>query len=154
MTIRLANTHDLTNITDGVRQAYSKYIERIGREPAPMLADYEAQIKQGVVRVLTEQDDIRGLLVSFPEDDHYFIRNIAVYTAFQGHGYGKQLMAFAEEQAKILQLSEVRLYTNVAMTENILFYSNLGFEEIGRTTENGYHRVYFRKRLEPLPLPH
>jgi ribosomal protein S18 acetylase RimI-like enzyme len=150
MKIRLATTNDLAKIIDCVRQAYSKYIERIGRAPAPMLADYEAQIKQGIVRVLTQQDDIRGLLVSFPEDDHYFIRNIAVYPAFQGHGYGKKLMAFAQEQARSLHFSEVRLYTNIAMTENILFYSNLGFEEIGRTIENGYHRVYMRKTLEPL----
>jgi ribosomal protein S18 acetylase RimI-like enzyme len=148
MTIRLATTNDLAEIIDCVRQAYSKYTERIGREPAPMLADYKAQLEQGIVRVLTEQDDIRGLLVSFPEDDHYFIRNIAVYPAFQGYGYGKQLMTFAQEQAKTLHLSEVSLYTNVAMTENIAFYSKIGFEEIDRMIENGYHRVYMRKRLE------
>jgi GNAT superfamily N-acetyltransferase len=147
MHIRLATLSDLESIVDCVRCAYSKYIERIGREPAPMLADYASYIKQGDVWVLVE-NDIRGLLVAFPEDTYYFIETVAVYPNFQGRGYGKVLMQFAEEQAQVHHLSELRLYTNIAMTENLVFYPKLGFEEVERKTEDGYHRVYFRKRLE------
>jgi ribosomal protein S18 acetylase RimI-like enzyme len=148
MNIRLATPNDLTSIVDCVRKAYSKYTERIGREPAPILADYKTQIGQGIVWVLVEDDDVRGLLVAFPEEDYYFIENIAVHPDFQGRGYGKALMQFAEEQARVLNLPEIRLYTNIAMTENLVFYPKLGFEETARKTEKGYSRVYYRKRLE------
>jgi ribosomal protein S18 acetylase RimI-like enzyme len=148
MLIRLATANDVTDVIDCARSAYSKYIERVGREPAPMLADYTAQIEQGIVWVLTEQGDVRGLLVSFPQNDCYFIENVAVRPDFQGNGYGKKLMTFAAEQARAVHLAEICLYTNIAMTENLIFYSKLGFEEIERKIENGYHRVYLRKRLE------
>jgi ribosomal protein S18 acetylase RimI-like enzyme len=78
----------------------------------------------------------------------YFIENIAVYPEFQGRGYGKALMHCAETQARALQLAELRLYTNIAMTENLIFYPKLGFEETERKTDNGYQRVYFKKSLE------
>lgn len=148
MQIRLATEKDLTSLVECVRSAYSKYVERIGREPAPMLADYKTQLEQNIVWVLTQDNDVRGLLVAFPEDDHYFIENIAVHPNFQGHGYGKKLMVFAEEQAQTFHFNELRLYTNIAMTENLVFYPKLGFEETGRKTENGYHRVYFRKKIK------
>lgn len=67
MQIRLATLNDLNNVVACVRSAYGKYTKRIGREPAPMLADYKAQIKQGIVWVLIEDNDIPGVLVAFPE---------------------------------------------------------------------------------------
>jgi GNAT superfamily N-acetyltransferase len=146
MHIRLATIDDLASIVDCVRMAYSKYIPRIGREPAPMLADYKTQLEQGIIWVLVE-DDVRGLLVAFPEENDYFIENVAVRPDFQGRGYGTALMNFAEEQAKALHLPEIRLYTNIAMTENLVFYPKLGFEETARKTEDGYHRVYFSKKI-------
>jgi ribosomal protein S18 acetylase RimI-like enzyme len=147
MHIYLATEDHLASVVDCVRRAYSKYTQRIGREPAPMLADYKMQIRQNIVWVLTKDNDVRGLLVAFPKNDYYFIENVAVHPDFQGRGYGKALMMFAEKQARALELSELRLYTNVAMTENLVLYPKLGFEETERKTENGYQRVYFRKRL-------
>ena len=35
-----------------MRASYSKYVERIGKEPAPMLEDYAALIRAGEVWVL------------------------------------------------------------------------------------------------------
>jgi N-acetylglutamate synthase-like GNAT family acetyltransferase len=148
MHIRVATINDLSSIIDCIHKAYSKYIPRIGREPAPMLADYKTQLEQNIVWVLTDHDEVRGLLVAFPEKDYYFIENVAVHPDFQGRGYGEALMHFAEEKARALQLSELRLYTNAAMTENLVFYPKLGFEETERKTESGYQRVYFRRRLE------
>ena len=35
------------------------------------------------------------------------------------------------------------------MTENLSHYPRHGYQETHRGTENGYHRVYFTKQLEP-----
>jgi hypothetical protein len=41
----------------------------------------------------------------------------------------------------------VTLYTNEAMVENRRLYARLGYAETGRRVEDGYRRVFFRKRL-------
>ena len=56
-------------------------------------------------------------------------------------------MAFAEARARALGLSELRLYTNAAMTENLVLYPRLGYLEDGRAERDGFARVFFSKRL-------
>ncbi len=51
-TIRPAVAADCDAVRACVRAAYAKYVERIGREPAPMLADYQRLIAQGAVSVI------------------------------------------------------------------------------------------------------
>lgn len=47
----------------------------------------------------------------------------------------------------LLGLSEVRLYTNVKMTENLSYYPRRGYREVERRTENGFERVYYSRVL-------
>jgi len=129
-TIRLAEQEDQEAIVTCVRAAYAKYIERIGKEPAPMLADYQALLAQGVVYVLANEEGVRGVLVMMPQGRSMFVENIAVEPRFQGLGLGRTLMAYVEQQARKEQLDEIRLYTNEAMTENLRFYHQLGFEDV------------------------
>ena len=82
-----------------------------------------------------------------PQGKSMFVENIAVDPRFQGQGLGHMLMAFVEQQARAEQLNEISLYTNELMTENFPFYHKLGFEEEGRSVQDGYHRVFLRKRL-------
>ena len=56
-------------------------------------------------------------------------------------------MTFVEQQARKEQLQEIRLYTNELMTENLLFYQRLGFEEEDRREQDGYRRVFLHKVL-------
>nr|WP_234901471.1 hypothetical protein [Mycolicibacterium fluoranthenivorans] len=58
----------------------------------------------------------------------------------------------AESDARELGLTEVRLYTNEAMSENLTYYPRRGYQETGRRTEDGYRRVYFRKKISPAPF--
>jgi ribosomal protein S18 acetylase RimI-like enzyme len=147
--IRPADGADLSAVVACVDAAYNKYIVRIGRKPAPVLADYAALIARGVVHVLPDPitGDLRGLIVLWPTDGALFVENVAVHPRSQGQGFGHRLMAFAEEQARAANLPEVRLYANEAMTENLAFYGRLGFEETGRRVEDGYMRVFLRKIL-------
>lgn len=145
--IRQAEAADHRAIGDCVRAAYAKYIVRMNREPAPLHADYEALIAQGVVYVLAEGDVIQGVLVIMPEKKYMFVENVAVDPRFQGQGLGQVLMTFVEQQARNEQLNEIRLYTNELMTENLRFYHKLGFEEEGRQVQDGYHRIFLRKGL-------
>jgi ribosomal protein S18 acetylase RimI-like enzyme len=147
LTIRAATSADLPDVVRCVAAAYAMYVERIGRPPAPMTADYEALVGRGVVRVAEDERGLAGLVVAWPEAGHLFIENVAVWPERQGEGIGSRLLDDCEAQARELGLGELRLYTNEAMTENLAYYPRRGFVEIGRRVEDGFRRVYFSKQL-------
>jgi N-acetylglutamate synthase-like GNAT family acetyltransferase len=118
---RQAEQEDHEALVDCIQAAYTKYIERIGKKPAPMLADYKALIAQGIVYVLADEKGVRGVLVMKPQGKDMFVENVAVDPRFQG--LGRTLMAFVEQRTRKEQLGEIRLYTNELMTENLLFLS-------------------------------
>ena len=148
--IRRARPEDRAAVEAIVRDAYSIYIERIGKPPGPMLDDYAALIAQGAVSVLEEADGlIAAIIVLVPKPSHLLLDNIAVRPDRQGSGLGRRLIAFAEDEARRLGYSELRLYTHEKMTENIALYQRVGFVETGRGRQAGYDRVFMTKRLGP-----
>lgn len=148
LTIRTARPEDAAAVRACAVQAYSQYIEVIGRKPAPMLADFAAQISAGYVYVsASEQETLRGFIVFYPQAEHMFLENVAVTDAGRGKGIGKSLINFCETQAINLGLNSVRLYTNAKMTDNLSIYPRLGYCEVERRTEDGFDRVYFEKRV-------
>ena len=146
-TIEPARPEDAAAVAACVNAAYARYVPRMGVKPAPMLADYPAEIAAGRVHVLREGGALCGLIVLIAEPDHLFIENVAVDPAAQGHGFGRRLLDFAEAEARRLGLPELRLYTNELMTENIGLYTHLGYVEVDRRLSDGYRRVFMVKRL-------
>lgn len=145
--IRPACPGDAGAIRDLVRRAYAMYVPRIGKEPGPMLDDFEKRVAGGAVSVLEVDGTIAGILVLLPYDDHLLMDNVAVDTAFQGRGIGKALIAFAEDEGVRRGYKEIRLYTHEKMVENVQMYVRLGYEETGRGEQAGYERVFMRKIL-------
>ncbi|MBN6776650.1 GNAT family N-acetyltransferase [Pseudomonas granadensis] len=146
--IRQAVANDEVAVRACAEQAYAQYVSVIGRKPAPMSAEYGAQIAAGILYVsIGEQDELRGFIVFFPVDQHMFLENVAVSETGRGKGIGKALVQFCEAQAKRLGLASVCLYTNVKMIDNLSIYPRLGYIEVERRSEDGFDRVYFEKRL-------
>lgn len=146
--IRLAGPEDRAAVEAVVEAAYAPYVPRLGRKPGPMLEDYAALIAGRHVHVLYEAGRIVGILVLIPDKHEMLLDNVAVLPESQGRGFGRALIAFAENAARGRGLHAVRLYTNEAMTENIAFYESLGFVETHRTEEKGFRRVYMTKLLD------
>ncbi len=148
-----AQTRDLDDIERCARAAYAKYVARIGREPAPMVADFAAQIAAGQVWVATDQAGLAGYVVAYRRGDHMHLENIAVVPDRQGSGIGRALIAHVEDEAQRQGLAAVELYTNEKMTENLAYYPHLGYRETGRGVEDGFHRAFFRKALRKAKRP-
>lgn len=143
--IRPATPDDLPAIRKCAVAAYEKYIDRIGRKPAPMVADFTMQISQSLVHVLTVGESLGGFAVCYAKSDCYFLENIAVDPAFQSSGLGFRLLQYVHKLAVPHQV--IRLYTNEKMAENLSWYLKHGYVEIDRRVEDGFARVYFEKRL-------
>ena len=147
--IRKAASCDEAGVRACAEDAYARYVGAIGRKPAPMVADFASQISKGCVYVAERTDDaIDGFIVFFPRKDHMFLENVAVRTSAAGNGVGKALIQFCEAEAMNLGLATVQLYTNEKMTENLSIYPHLGYVETARRVEDGFHRVFFTKRLD------
>ena len=147
--IRRAAAGDAAAAAEITSAAYRPYIERIGREPAPMGADFDALIGAGAVWLATEDGRVVGVLVLRMQETALLLESVAVDPAHQGHGIGRSLIDHAEQVARDAGLSAVDLYTNAHMTENLRLYPSLGYDLIDRRREDGFDRVFFRKSLAP-----
>src|ERR1051325_1202771 len=107
--IRPASLDDLPEILRIVHDAYIKYVERIGKPPAPMLDDYRQHIEAQETWVMQDGADVTGVLVLTARTDYLFLDNVAVDPRFQGKGVGRALIEFAECEGVRRGYQEIRL---------------------------------------------
>ena len=146
--IRQAVVADLSAIRECAELSYACYIERMGRKPAPMIADFASAITCNQIDVITSHNaELLGFMVSYPKHNHFFLENIAIHPKHQKLGLGRCLLNHCESKARLHGYTSIELYTNEKMTENLAWYPRRGYVETERKVENGFHRVYFRKTL-------
>jgi len=146
---RRATTADIPIIIALTQAAYTKYIARLGREPQPMTADYDQILATQPVWLLCLADEPIGVLVLMHEPEALLIYSVAISPLYQKRGYGRRLLAWAEEQAQQAGYTTIRLFTNALMTENIALYRRLGYSETRREPFGGLTLVHMAKRLNP-----
>jgi len=146
--VRPANASEAEAVASCVKAAFTPYMERMNKPPAPMLADFPAIIAAGQIWVAEMDSQVAGVLVQYETEDGFYIDTVAVLPALQGAGVGRALLVFAEDEAKRRGFQSIYLCTNVKMTENQVFYPKIGFVEYDRRLDQGYERVFYRKQLD------
>jgi ribosomal protein S18 acetylase RimI-like enzyme len=111
-----------------------------------MVADFASQI--AARQLWVAGDPVAGFVVAYARRDHWHLENVAVQPAAQGAGLGGALIAHVEAMARAGRTVAVELHTNARMAENLGLYPRLGYIETGRGTEDGFSRVYYRKKLK------
>ncbi len=147
LTFRPARAADADAVRKLTRTVYAKYVPLMGREPLTMSADQAAAIRDHQVWVLEIDGELVASLELIPQEDCLVVENVAVSKAFQGHGIGRRLMAFAEAEARRQGFKKLRLYTNETMAENIAMYERLGYTITRREPHLGTDIVYMHKML-------
>lgn len=146
--VRQAVVEDEAAVRDCAEQAYIRYTGLIGRKPAPMTADFGMQILAGQVHIAVDRQRVLlGFIVFYPDERGMHIESVAVLPSAAGQGIGRALICFCEHQANRQDVEVVHLYTNEKMAENLKIYPRLGYIEIERRIEDGFHRVYFEKKI-------
>ena len=131
--LRRATPEDAEGLTKLARAAYARHVAAIGREPMPMAADWTQLLLEQEIWILDGPgDEIVASLALEIQPDNLTIWSVAVAPAQQGRGIGRRLMAFAEDRARALRRSELRLFTNARMEANIALYCRLGYAETRR----------------------
>ena len=108
------------------------YLAAIGAVPKPATEDYVPRIALKQVWILAVAGRPAGLIVLEPVGGDLLIYSVAVHPDHQGHGFAKELIAFAGERAKLGGCGTLRLYTNARMLRNVALYRACGFAETGR----------------------
>ncbi len=145
--IRPAAISDVDAVQKCAVDAYSRYEQRLGKKPAPMVADFLAIQTAGNLYVLEIDKKVEGFIVFYPIDDVMHLENIAVLPREHGKGDGSLLVEFAESAARGRGFETIELYTHEKMTENFSFYESRGYTETGRRHEDGFSRVFYSKIL-------
>ena len=143
--IRAAVPSDVAAITRCVCAAYLRHIERVGKQPWPMLQDYSSVVRTSQVHVAEREARIVGVLELLVTDEGFLLDSVAVDPSAQGTGVGRQLLEFAESEARRHGFQSIYLMTNEKMTENQALYSRIGYVLFDRQTVHGYSRVLMRK---------
>lgn len=144
---RQASAVDAVVIRDLTRAAYARWVPLIGREPAPMTADYEAALTTHRFDLLEIDGALAGLIETRAEPNHLFIVNIAVSPTTQGRGLGSRLLDHAEALARDLGLGECRLHTNQRFEANVRLYLRHGYRVVAEDDVDVAVVVRMAKRL-------
>lgn len=141
-------THkDSEQLQEIAQQAYSIYLDKMDKKPAPMLANFQQHISEDIVFVAkNKQSYIAAYVILQQIEGQWWLDNIATHPAYQGHGLGTQLRLEAEQYCALLT-DRLQLYTNIVMSENIAWYERAGYVITKQALINGYQRYYFEKRL-------
>ena len=146
--IRRARPDEAEAIRALVRRAYAKWVVSIGVEPKPMRADYVRALAEHEIWAIDGMSGCIALIELRPEPDHLLIVNIAVDPGHQGHGLGRRLLDFAEREARRRGLPELRLYTNIRMSENRALYASRGYRETHQE-QRGEHLIVHMAKPTP-----
>ena len=146
--IRLAAAAEAPALATIAVAACQHYVPRIGRPPVPVTAGSPAAVRRGQAWVAAAGGEVAGFILLIRRPGYLLLENVAVLPAAQGRGIGARLLARAEDRARAVQVPEMRLCTNAAMTGNLACYPRQGYTETCRACQGGFHRVFFRKRLD------
>jgi ribosomal protein S18 acetylase RimI-like enzyme len=150
LTIRLATNEDYEALVACVNAAFTPWVEIIGMKPVALTADYQDFINRNVVHVVDgdRSGELAGLLIIYPVNDALYVDTIGVNPAYQKHGLGRQLLAFAEQKAREAGFHKITLVTNAKQISNQEYYRKNGFVETHRDSlEPGRIGVWMAKTL-------
>jgi len=132
--------------------AFAQYVPRMGRKPAPMLADPTPAIMVDEVHIAANPSAaLLGYAICYAKRAEMRLDTVAVLPDPAGKGVRRRLITYVETLASRQGSADVTLYTNAAMTENLHLYSALGYTMTDRCMQDGFDRVFFRKMLGQSP---
>ncbi len=147
MRIRPALAADVEKVRALAEAAYQPFVARIGRPPAPMVADFAAAAAAGNLQLVEENDRLLAYIHLYPKGEVLHIENLAVAPEARRCGLARRLLAFAETEARAREIACLDLYTNEVMDGAFALYMAEGFEEVERRVVDGFRRIYLQKQL-------
>ena len=146
--IRHAKLSDLHQVRYLAQVSFAPYATSMGRQPAPISADFRDLAEDGKLFVFMIENAVRGFIIFHINGPDVHVEAMAVASKFRRQGIGRSLLDYADKEGLKNGCRRVVLYTNVLMFENIAYYLGKGFLETDRREEEGHDKVYFERYLK------
>ena len=91
--------------------------------------------------VARDGDKITGCVFCRVEPDSLYIGKLAVLPETQGRGIGKRLLTYAEAEARIRDLTILRLETRIELVDNHTTFAAWGFAKTAENSHPGFDRT-------------
>ena len=142
---KITEIPDILTITRACAQHMIKNGIFQWNEHYPSNLAFEKDIKRDELYVFEKGNAIRGtIVISSYMDEEYsqidwltadrntiYIHRLSVHPDFQGNGFAKQMMDFAEAHAQKMGCASVRLDTFSQNKRNQKFYESRGYQRLG-----------------------
>jgi ribosomal protein S18 acetylase RimI-like enzyme len=127
LALRRAGPGDVAPLVELQRSAYARNRALLGVEPLPLLADYEAIVRDKEVWLAERDGALLAALILEIRSDDLLIWSIASHPRAQGAGLGGALLVAAERRAVEAGRATVRLYTGSTLAHLVGWYGRHGY---------------------------
>lgn len=153
--VRKATYNDIKAIKEIIKEAFTKYCELAGLDPAKNAAvnETEDDIKKDIDSKEVYVAFMDGIIVGtirvevFPDKTAYISR-FGVRLNYQNNGVGKALMKVIDERMHELGVKKVFLHTASKVRDLVRFYYARGFYIVSTSDEFGYIRALLCKEYD------
>ncbi|EKE38151.1 hypothetical protein ENUP19_0181G0014 [Entamoeba nuttalli] len=97
-------------------------------------------IERVLIKEVSEDNKIVGGIIGMKEKDKYILMTLAIYTKFQGKGYGSKLVEFFIQKVKEKGIRKIEVQVHIDNKHAIEFYTKFGFKRI-KTIPKAYPRL-------------
>lgn len=132
-------------IAEGIFQWNQHYPNKLAFEKDLQREElYVLELDQKVVGCITistwKDEEYKPISWLTPDSNHRYIHRLAVHPSYQGKGWARALMDFAEEHARKEGAISIRLDTFSKNVRNQRFYEARGYQQL--------ESIYFPKQSE------
>jgi len=128
--IRTAVPDDAESIASVLRASFAEF-NGVFDPPSGALTEtgesVVAQLSKSTAFVAESDGAIMGCVFCRPEEGDFYLFRLAVLPEHRGAGAGRTLVAAVEQEAVRRGFGMVRLWTRLAVSNNIPYYENLGY---------------------------
>lgn len=126
--IRRAKPEDVAALAVVIDNAYARYQDQIDDLP-DVSSGLIDDVQDHDVWLVEVDGIVAGCVVLMHRDGVSLVANLAVDPQYSGSGLGRDLMALAEDRARVAHHRIMRLSTHQKMPSNITFYERQGWQE-------------------------
>ena len=145
--LRRARAADLSAVMAFQYAAFAGNRAILGVEPLPLLADYQAILRDMEIWLCEQANRLTGVLILEPRSDDLMIWSIATAPSSRHQGLGADLLAAAETRARQLGQRALTLYTGEKLTHLIAWYRRHGFAVAGIEASPDRRLVHMSKTM-------
>lgn len=132
---------DPCDIVATIHAAFAEYRGRLHPESGALRETVESlsvKARKGTVLGIVDDQRVAACVCATPTKEMLHLDRLAVHPSYRRRGYAEALVQAVENEAARRSLQGVSLGVRLSLEGNIALFQRLGFQEVGRSTHDGF----------------